>query len=443
MYRPLNIFIALKGVIIWNKKNEIEMPKNIGVVLQNFFDYRKTKLLKDFPNDNAQLITNLALSQSVVGVANLGTMCSTSYSAAVTQNYADLVSVAGTVAHEMGHNFGMEHDKPSCFCPNKNGCLMATRNAYNGEDQWSHCSKESLKNFLYNEDADCLKNKPENLFGSPTCGNGFLEPGEECDCGLPLYCHNKCCDPNTCMLFSNATCASGSCCDLTTCQVSPAYDVCREAPKECDLPEFCDGESEFCPDDVYKHNSEECGNGKAFCFNGECKSHDDQCRKIWGFSATSVPECYQRLNIKGNDDGNCGLDLKRKGYKPCPLSDVMCGKLHCKSNSDEPSEKYQQFHMSTNGFGSTVCKEVQIPPEIGFVSNGVKCGTNKVCLNFQCVDIIELKLKCSNCNGRGICNSNGNCHCEKGWAPPFCIMPGKGGSTDSQNEVDEKCECSN
>lgn len=35
------------------------------------------------------------------------------------------------------------------------------------------------------------------------------------------------------------------------------------------------------------------------------------------------------------------------------------------------------------------------------------------------------------CNGNGVCNNKGHCHCMKGFAPPTCKHPGIGGSEDS------------
>lgn len=35
------------------------------------------------------------------------------------------------------------------------------------------------------------------------------------------------------------------------------------------------------------------------------------------------------------------------------------------------------------------------------------------------------------CNNHGICDNIGHCHCDKGFAPPFCDSPGPGGSVHS------------
>ncbi|KAG8137118.1 hypothetical protein E2320_005655, partial [Naja naja] len=51
----------------------------------------------------------------------------------------------------------------------------------------------------------------------------------------------------------------------------------------------------------------------------------------------------------------------------------------------------------------------------------------------SCVDVAVLGFDCdpSMCRHRGVCNSNRNCHCSYGWAPPLCTEPGFGGSIDS------------
>ena len=47
------------------------------------------------------------------------------------------------------------------------------------------------------------------------------------------------------------------------------------------------------------------------------------------------------------------------------------------------------------------------------------------------------------CNGHGMCNSKGHCHCDIGYAPPYCDVPGPGGSIDSGPASDSEATSSN
>lgn len=125
-------------------------------------------------------------------------------------NSDDVNKVASIVAHEIGHNLGMGHDTNECECPQGN-CTMEPKGHYT---HWSSCSLEYLSLSFEHGIDYCLRNKPVVLFNGPVCGNGFVEPGEECDCGLAEFCDNTCCDATTCMLYNNASCATGECCDL-------------------------------------------------------------------------------------------------------------------------------------------------------------------------------------------------------------------------------------
>lgn len=461
LYAPLNIYIALVGIVVWTNQDEIVLEENGDNTLTHFLKYRRQKLIKDIPNDNAQLLTSQQFNDGVVGKALKGPVCTYEFSGGVANNHSEVIGlVATTIAHEMGHNFGMEHDtEEDCDCPDEK-CIMSPSSTSVTPIHWSSCSLKSLA-LAFERGMDyCLRNKPTRLFSSPTCGNGFVEPGEQCDCGLILSHKERskcasCCDPDRCMLRSNATCATGACCDLQTCRPARAGTVCRSADQECDLPEFCTGYSEYCPDDVYKMDATSCDNNKAYCVSGSCRSHNDQCRLLWGSTGEkSHDECYA-YNVNGSKSGNCGYDRVRVYFKPCSLSNALCGMLHCKHLNEKLEFGMESVsdlsHRFINNNGVIMpCRSAVIdlglnPVDPSLVPDGAKCGDGKMCLKQECVfvsDVLETLSRregavCpSDCSKHGVCNSEGHCHCEPGFAPPLCDLPGPGGSVDSGPATD-------
>lgn len=61
LYSPLNIYIALVGVVVWTEFDEIQLSTDGDTTLKNFLHYRKERLVKEHPNDNAQLLTGNAV----------------------------------------------------------------------------------------------------------------------------------------------------------------------------------------------------------------------------------------------------------------------------------------------------------------------------------------------------------------------------------------------
>lgn len=67
LYVPLNIFIVLVGVVVWTENNEVELSSDGDKTLKSFLNYRREKLVKEHPNDNAQLLTKEQFDGGVVG----------------------------------------------------------------------------------------------------------------------------------------------------------------------------------------------------------------------------------------------------------------------------------------------------------------------------------------------------------------------------------------
>ena len=373
-------------------------------------------------------------------------ICTEDYSGGVNSDHSRLIDiVATTVAHELFHSFGGEHDPSNdsvkdhriCTCPQSklNKCIMSPSSGSFIPKYWSNCSIESFKEIYLHGMDSCLKNLPKDTLSS-SCGNGILEGDEQCDCGGIDNClkqNNTCCDFRTCRLKVNATCATGNCCNLNACQLFEIEDkrICRHSTGFCDLTEYCDGLTEFCRPDIYVHNGLKCtiDNEESYCFDGNCQSHKSQCKLLFGSTAkVSIERCYQENANNATNAANCGIELTRFGdkrFKACKKKDVYCGRLHClHKNKLEYGLESAATQSLISRNSTVICQTAVIDlgvgiPDPGLVSNGVKCGENRMCLNQQCIQIPTQFCR-YDCNSNGICNSLGECTCYDGFHPPYC-----------------------
>ncbi|KAI7796954.1 disintegrin and metalloproteinase domain-containing protein 9 isoform X2 [Triplophysa rosa] len=437
-YKPLNIRIALIGLEIFNKENPFTVEGNAGEVLTRFVKWRREELLPRLRHDVGQLIVGRSGSYpgGVLGMAFVGTVCSAHSSGAINVFSGNSLPYFSTVvAHELGHNLGMNHDVDYCTC--NGGCVMGP--SASGSSKFSNCSVKHFERLILNGGGVCLKNPPSSghIITVPTCGNGILEDGEQCDCGSPEVCKNKCCDAATCTLTKNSACGTGVCCE--NCQIKVSGSPCRPSANPCDLPEFCNGTSEFCPGDFYFMDGLPCASKTAYCYEGRCQTLDYQCKQLFGSEATKADEkCFSYVNSVGDNFGNCG----KPGDRPiaCVGENTMCGKIQCLFDSNEPPAGAKVSVQYLDG-GQIKCMNADFNmgtdvPDPAYVKTGSVCAPGKACVDFTCTNssVLDQSQKCDaqkNCNSNGVCNDQFNCHCNDGWAPPNCDKRGRGGSINS------------
>ena len=347
-----------------------------------------------FGYDVAHLLVGAQLSGTVVGVANTDSVCHapTKSSLSLTTGLPD-TQAASVMVHELGHTLGMRHTDvrapnpvgTTCAAPERTYVMDPYFDPNNPRDDWSACDVAWLtKHFrpgspVYGtpQYPACAEGPvgsaataetfsrvnpevgvPASAFTPPTntCGDGFRDGTEECDCGShDCTGVDPCCDGSTCTLKPQATCsAQDACCDASTCRItSDTSRVCRASAHDtCDRPERCDGINAACPADAFAPPGTSCvapaSGADGMCFYKTCHAHAEQCV------------------VLGNVTGNAWVG-------PCAGKDssagaAACGSLHCAD-------------------AAGTCYKVS-----AFVETGTPCMSGRACSRLECLNTANLPL---------------------------------------------------
>uniref|UniRef100_A0A8C3ABG0 ADAM metallopeptidase domain 17a n=1 Tax=Cyclopterus lumpus TaxID=8103 RepID=A0A8C3ABG0_CYCLU len=234
---------------------------------------------------------------------------------------ADLVTT-----HELGHNFGAEHDPdniPYCAPSDDHGGkfvmypIAVSGDHYNNK-RFSNCSKISVGKTLRFKAPVCFKER-----NSKVCGNSRVEDGEECDPGLLHLNDDPCCTAD-CKFKLAAKCSdrNSPCC--RSCVYELAGTRCQEPiSATCKGISSCTGNSSQCPPPENAEDDTVCvDNGR--CHNGECNPF---CEAMQNLQSCACNETDNSCKVccRGND-GACSPFIQTNGSflylrkgKPCTV----------------------------------------------------------------------------------------------------------------------------
>ncbi|KAM4027101.1 disintegrin and metalloproteinase domain-containing protein 22 isoform 7-T7 [Anomaloglossus baeobatrachus] len=430
----LNTRIVLVAMETWANDNKFSIYENPLKTLKEFMKYRRD-FIKD-KSDVVHLFSGSQFESSRSGAAYIGGVCSLQKGGGVNEfGRTDVMAI--TLAQSLAHNLGIFSDKKKlrrgeCICEDKwFGCIMEDIGYYL-PNKFSSCDVQEYHDFLNSGGGACLFNKPLKLLDPPECGNGFVEAGEECDCGTVAECAaegGECC--RKCMLTEGSQCSDGLCC--STCKFIQKGLFCRDAVNDCDIPEMCTGNSSQCPSNIHKLDGYPCESREGLCSGGICKTRDRQCKYIWGdHTAAADRFCYDKLNIEGTEKGNCGRN--KDTWIQCSKQDVLCGYLLCTNISGVPrlgelidsitTSSVQNQGKFFNCSGGHV--KLDEETDLGYVEDGTPCGEQMMCLDHRCLPVDHFNFSsCFGtskkiCSGHGICSNELKCVCDEEYAGDDC-----------------------
>ncbi|XP_058471230.1 disintegrin and metalloproteinase domain-containing protein 17a isoform X1 [Solea solea] len=292
---------------------------------------------------------------------NTGLTSTKNYGKTILTKEADLVTT-----HELGHNFGAEHDPdniPYCAPSDDQGGKfvmypIAVSGDHVNNKRFSNCSKISVGKTLRFKAPMCFKER-----NSKVCGNSRVEEGEECDPGL-LHLKDDLCCSSTCKFKRSAQCSdrNSPCC--RNCKFEQARVRCQEPiSATCKDTSSCTGNSSDCPPPANAEDDTVCvDNGR--CRKGECNPFCEAMQNLQS-CACNETEHSCKVCCRGKDgicspfvQTNGSFLLLRKG-KPCTVG--FCDESgKCMKQVQDAIERLWEFidKLDINTFGKFLADNI-------------------------------------------------------------------------------------
>ncbi|XP_033975588.1 LOW QUALITY PROTEIN: disintegrin and metalloproteinase domain-containing protein 17a [Trematomus bernacchii] len=292
---------------------------------------------------------------------NTGLTSTKNYGKTILTKEADLVTT-----HELGHNFGAEHDPdniPHCAPSDDHGGKfvmypIAVSGDHVNNKRFSNCSKISVGKTLRFKAPVCFKER-----NSKVCGNSRVEEGEECDPGLLHLNDDPCCSAD-CKFKPGAKCSdrNSPCCRI--CEFEHAGIRCQEPiSATCKGISSCTGNSSQCPPPENAEDNMVCvDNGR--CLNGECNPFCEAMQNLQSCACNETEDSC-KVCCRGSDgacapfiQSNTSLLFLRKG-KPCTVG--FCdGSGKCMKQVQDVIERLWDFidKLDINTFGKFLADNI-------------------------------------------------------------------------------------
>ncbi|GAA6213513.1 disintegrin and metalloproteinase domain-containing protein 17 isoform X2 [Lates japonicus] len=292
---------------------------------------------------------------------NTGLTSTMNYGKTILTKEADLVTT-----HELGHNFGAEHDPDNIrYCApsdDQGGKFVMYPIAVSGDHvnnkRFSNCSKISIGKTLRSKAPVCFKER-----NSKVCGNSRVEEGEECDPGL-LHLYDDPCCTGDCKFKQGVQCSdrNSPCC--RNCKFERAGVMCQEAINAtCKNTSSCTGISSECPPPAKAADNTVCvDNG--LCRKGECNPFCEATQNLQS-CACNETEHSCKVCCRGKD-GTCSPFIQTNGSflflrkgKPCTVG--FCDESgKCMKQVQDVIERLWDFidKLDINTFGKFLADNI-------------------------------------------------------------------------------------